>query len=280
MAAYQHPVYLSGCAIYRNEARYLAEWLEFHRLVGFERFYLYNNASTDEHRDVLETFVRDGFVDVTDWPIHPAQIQAYDDCLKRAREETRWLAFFDIDEFCYSPLGRPVPEVLGEYEAHPGLGINIVVFGTSGHVEAPEGPVIENYVRRDNESRNLVKSIVDPTRTIGCIDPHCFRYMQCIWPQIWAEVNAVDERHRELSRAWTESTSTEKIRLNHYYFKSETEAREKFRQGKADGTGLRAAERLDYMTRSFTVEDRDIQMYLPSLREALGLDTPSVRTRV
>src|SRR6185312_2800453 len=35
--------YLAACAIYRDEAEYLAEWLEFHRLVGFERFYLYNN---------------------------------------------------------------------------------------------------------------------------------------------------------------------------------------------------------------------------------------------
>ena len=41
--------YLAVCAIYRNEAPYLREWIEFHRLVGVERFFLYNNESTDDH---------------------------------------------------------------------------------------------------------------------------------------------------------------------------------------------------------------------------------------
>ena len=39
--------YLAICAVYRNEAPYLREWIEFHRLVGVERFFLYNNRSTD-----------------------------------------------------------------------------------------------------------------------------------------------------------------------------------------------------------------------------------------
>ena len=39
--------YLSVCAIYRDEAHYLAEWIEFHRLVGVERFFLYNNGDRE-----------------------------------------------------------------------------------------------------------------------------------------------------------------------------------------------------------------------------------------
>ena len=34
--------YLSICAVYRDEGPYLREWIEFHRLVGVERFYLYD----------------------------------------------------------------------------------------------------------------------------------------------------------------------------------------------------------------------------------------------
>ena len=45
--------YLSVCAIYRNEAPYLAEWIEFHRLVGAERFFLYDNGSTASGSSVL-----------------------------------------------------------------------------------------------------------------------------------------------------------------------------------------------------------------------------------
>ena len=37
------PHYLAICAIYRDEAPYLREWIEFHRLVGVEHFFLYDN---------------------------------------------------------------------------------------------------------------------------------------------------------------------------------------------------------------------------------------------
>ena len=34
---------LSICAIFKNEANYLKEWIEYHRMVGVEHFYLYNS---------------------------------------------------------------------------------------------------------------------------------------------------------------------------------------------------------------------------------------------
>ena len=64
--------YLSICAIYRDEAPYLREWIEFHRLVGVERFFLYNNGSEDDHLEVLAPYVEDGIVVLHDWPVFPA----------------------------------------------------------------------------------------------------------------------------------------------------------------------------------------------------------------
>ena len=42
-----------------------AEWIEFHRLVGVERFFLYDNGSTDDHREVLAPYVEEGIVTCT-----------------------------------------------------------------------------------------------------------------------------------------------------------------------------------------------------------------------
>ena len=50
--------YLAACTIYRDAASYLAEWIEFHRLLGVERFFLYDNGSTDDHREVLAPYRR------------------------------------------------------------------------------------------------------------------------------------------------------------------------------------------------------------------------------
>ena len=56
--------YLSICAVYRDEAPYLREWVAFHSLVGVERFYLYNNRSDDGHREALAPYVEDGSVTI------------------------------------------------------------------------------------------------------------------------------------------------------------------------------------------------------------------------
>src|SRR5712664_2683081 len=95
--------YLAACAIYLDEAPFLQEWIEFHRLVGVEKFFLYNNLSTDDHRAVLATYVDDGTVVLKDWLDKPGQASAYRDCLDQHREEARWIAFIDIDEFLFSP---------------------------------------------------------------------------------------------------------------------------------------------------------------------------------
>src|SRR3954471_10615607 len=89
--------YLTACAIYLNEAPYLEEWIEFHRLVGVEKFFLYNHMSDDGHREVLRPYIEEGTVVVRDWPDEPGQVSAYHDCLDRHRHEARWIAFIDLD---------------------------------------------------------------------------------------------------------------------------------------------------------------------------------------
>src|SRR4051794_892070 len=125
--------YLAACAMYLNEGPFLEEWIEFHRLVGVEKFFLYNHMSTDDHREVLAPYIEDGTVVMKDWPDEPGQASAYLDCLNEHREVARWIAFIDLDEFLFSPTLAPLPEVLPDYEEWPGVSINWATFGPSGH---------------------------------------------------------------------------------------------------------------------------------------------------
>ena len=264
-------VYLAICAVYRDEAPYLREWIEFHRLVGVERFYLYNNLSTDDHREVLAPYVAAGIAAVTDWPVSPAQIQCYDQCLKDCRDDARWIAFIDLDEFLFSPTGEPVSEILPEYEQWPGVGANWALFGASGHRTKPSGLVIENYTRRTTAvSANChIKSIVDPRRVRAFCMPHFFMYTDGL---------AVDENKREITGppyAMTEEVSFSLLRVNHYATKSEEEFRRKLARGPADSTvpkrdlmtEERIARRLQWLDE---VTDETILRYLPALRRALS----------
>jgi hypothetical protein len=174
--------YLGLCAIFRNEAPFLAEWIAFHKLVGVDHFYLYDNGSTDQPEQVLRPFLDKGWVTLRPWPIpyhqHAARL-AYADCLKQTRDKLRWLACLDIDEFLFAPQHPTLKPILSEFEPYPGVVVRWQVYGSSGHEKRSQAPVISRFLRRaeTNWIRNCrVKSIVDPSRVLRPVNSHHFLY--------------------------------------------------------------------------------------------------------
>jgi glycosyl transferase family 92 len=253
--------YLSICATYYNEAPYLQEWIEFHRLVGVERFFLYNNRSDDNHLEILGPYVEDGTVVIHDWPLRPGQIKAYDNCLNEHRDDSRWIAFLDVDEFLFSPSGTSLSDVLVDYEHYPGVGVNYVMFGTAGHRTTPPGLLLESHLLRDREPWSLIKNIVDPTRVVHCIQGHAFAY---------AFGTAVDENRVPIVMytGRTQFTSVARLRINHYYLKSEAEGRAKLTT-LFEGWDSRGLEFDELDQRLNAERDETIMQYVPALREAL-----------
>jgi hypothetical protein len=261
--------YLSVCAIYLDEAPYLREWIEFHRFVGVERFFLYDHESTDEHLEVLAPYIDDGTVAYHRWPLQPGQIQAYDHCLASHGAETRWIAFIDIDEFLFSPTLNSLPQILVDYEQHPAVAANWAMFGTSGHLTKPDGLVIENYhLRKDYAAipEEHVKCTVDPSRTEHCIGPHSFAYRDGF---------AVNEQHRPLDEppfGFSGPVTWDRLRVNHYARRSWEEYQRKLARPRADTGGykIRREETHERRERPLNaVPDDTIKAYLPELREAM-----------
>src|ERR1700733_1449428 len=87
------------CLRFRDEARYLAEWLEYYRAAGISHFYLYNNFSSDDYPSVIQPWVDAGLLTLIDWPKVPASPAAEEDCIRRALGRFRWVGFLDADEF-------------------------------------------------------------------------------------------------------------------------------------------------------------------------------------
>ena len=264
------PHYLSICAIYRDEADYLAEWIEFHRLVGVERFFLYNNFSEDHHREVLAPYVEDGIVSVRDWPVldgRVGQIPAYNDCIRWHRYDSRWIAFIDLDEFLFSPTGQPLPEVLADYEEWPAVALRWALFGNSGHETKPPGLVIENYLRRielDGDVNINMKTIADPVRVSACLSAHHFAYPY---------LSAVDEDHFPMTGTRTASDSTARLQLNHYHWKSREEYVIKCARMRSIGRprAVPDAEHFEWLRglEEKGFDDDAIMKHAPALREAL-----------
>ena len=263
-------VYLAACLMFRNEADHLAEWIEFHRLVGVERFFLYDNGSDDQSAEVLAPYVRDGIAVVHDHPgrvdtstgVANLQIAAYDHCVATHGAEARWIAVIDTDEFFFSPTGRPLPDVLAEYERWPAVAVNTPRFGTSGHAERPGGLVIENYRERlEPERPCFVKCVIDPAAVTRCLGAHKFEYRRG---------EAVDENGYPVYWNKTAAPAVERLRINHYFAQSEADVRARHAR-RASLRGAPALPPSDELQERYggVVRDEQILSYLPALRAAL-----------
>ena len=59
------PYEIAMVSISKNEAPYIKEWIEFHKLVGFTKFYFYDNESDDKTVEVLKPYIDSGLVEYT-----------------------------------------------------------------------------------------------------------------------------------------------------------------------------------------------------------------------
>jgi hypothetical protein len=273
--------YLSIGAIYYDETPYLREWIAFHRLVGVEKFFLYDNGNTDDHLEALAPFLEDGTVVLHEWPERPGQMTAYRHLLDTHGHESRWFAIIDLDEFLFSPTGSTLPDMLAGYEQHPGVGVHWCVFGGSGHVRKPGGLVIESYLHRttDRLQNRWIKSVVDPARTLGCLTSHAFRYRDR-----GERAFAVDENHRPLTDAnprgepgsnagWSFDISFDLLRINHYWTKSREDWERKTVRPDAMHGGDRRFKTFTWeRVQQRLSEERDdtITVHAPALKEALA----------
>lgn len=235
---------LAVCAIFKNEAPYLEEWLTFHRGVGVDHFYLYNDSSSDNYINVLKPWIKDGIVTLKDWN-RIGQTRAYNDCIRSKRKEARWIAFIDLDEFMFSPTGVKIPEVLFEYQDLAALFVYWVLFGSSGHEEKPNGYVVENYTMcldhqaaiTDNFDHgnvpgklNYVSGWAQDGKSI--VNPRKVRKFNIHKPKsIWFGEMLDESRGLPKVRGDAKCLSYEKIRLNHYWSKSISELTEKVARG-------------------------------------------------
>jgi hypothetical protein len=259
------PVQLAVCAIFRDEARHLAEWVTFHRLVGVERFYLYNNLSVDDWRAAVLPELTEGVVEIVDWPEQHGQLSAYADCLARHRTDTRWIAFIDIDEFLFSPTGRSLPDVLDDFRTWPGVVVCSRYFGFGGWEEAPDGLVTESFLMRaadDFTPNTWIKSIVFPRMTVRAGDiPHHFFYRD--------GRSAAGEDGRPSSGADRIPPTADLLRINHYYTRSRAEYAAKLETPSGFGNRAEHLRTADMRLPPDEVRDEAILRWVPFLRRAL-----------
>ena len=265
---------LSVCTMFRNDALYLREWIEFHRIVGVSKFYLYHQGSEESQdgwHEVLRPYIEQGIVDLKRWPYpfyhsngRNAHIDANQDCIDRLKGQDGFLAFIDSDEFLFSPRYDTVTEALSTLPEHwGGVGVHWMMFGSSGKEEWEDAPVIERFTWRPGEnvtsynrwSKSIVRLSDPDLATIG--SEHLFR----------TRGGTYDEQGRILDSEETQPCSS-LLRLNHYFTKSRKEWEDRHPPDFSGEVVPRNEDRWAGV-QAMDVDDRTIWKFLPKLKEMM-----------
>lgn len=265
---------LSICAIFKNEAPYLKEWIEYHRLFGVDHFYLYNTGSYDYFLDILTSYIQQEIITLINWPemiekdddtyaykwALTTQIPAYENAVNfRARGETKWLVFVDTDEYLVCPVGNNITDLLKKYEDYPGISLSSDCFDAAMyHVFSPKKLIIQTLDLTKSPTqivdKTVIKMIFKPDLCIGFIWPP----YQCRFNNYETSV-LVDRRE---------------LRINHYINRDIQYPPFTFSKDRlyVDNRFLSEDEIELLLDEGYVIEDQDrpIYQYIPQLLKNMG----------
>ncbi len=268
---------LSICAIFKNEAKFLKEWIEYHRLVGVDHFYLYDNGSTDRFKEVLSPYIKDKTVTLIYWPeradeadeeeaykwVLSTQIPAYENAVSfRALNETEWLVCLAVHEFLVPPNANNLLEVLEQYKDYPGINLVSDFFDASQSNILPRRKLLVQTVELtktpwQNPQKRVSKTIFKPHQCKGFLWPP----YQCLFKdnQIAATVRK------------------DEIRINYYanrdksylYFDSPKSMLH------VDNRLLAESATRELLSMDYAIEDQEhaIDHFVPALLNKMGFDS-------
>lgn len=258
--------YLTFCCIAKDEDFFLKEWLAYHATLGVEHFYIYDNCSVVPIRQLLDEFADPSRVTIRRVPGERMQLPVYDDCLQSFGASCKWIGFLDVDEFALPMQDNDLRVMLSEFEDYGGLGATWHLFGPSGHLKRPKGLVTRNYTKAFAAQKSFqIKTFAQPARTAQCLNPHYFRYQPGYY--------CVNEEHYPVSPG-LQCTFTPggRIRVNHYFMKSQQDFEHKIQRGGGARTKAEDWHSMDGFydgAARACVTDETIFRFLPPVEKAL-----------
>lgn len=201
---------VSIVAIAKNEGIYFKEWIEYHKLIGIEHFYIYNNDTEDNTKEILSPYIESGLVTWIDIHGKQQQAPAYNDAINKFKNETRWLCPLDLDEFICLKKHSNINEFMNNFNDCFQVSIRWMMYGSSGHIKQPQGLVIENFTKHAKDCSSSFKSIFNPRAAVDAYLVH-----NAIGVGKW-----VDENRIEIGIS---KPTSDVVQINHYFTKSKEE---------------------------------------------------------
>ena len=254
-------------SVFKNEAPFLKEWLDFHLSQGVQRFYLADNRSNDEPFLVLAPYIKRGEVILLQTQsakmnafIQAKELNALLNHIRKAEGSNTWVAVIDIDEFLYNIDGQLITNVLKSRKGQliAAVLVNWMMYGTSQiKTLDPEKSMLSQLVWRAHESlgeHKMVKPILYLANCSGFYEG----------PHLPFANGAARFIHSDGSiyNAYEPKITHSPLRINHYWYRSEdyyeNEKRNKRRAFGDERSGKREADHIRAC--NYEIDDRIVAL--------------------
>lgn len=225
--AYQYD--LAIVAISKNDENYLKEWIEFHKLVGVQHFYIFCHGDWENYQKILQSYIDSNEVDLLSTDsfsnlgnadeaavFNTIQCESYTNLIVEVRTKVKWLAVIDTDEFLFSPLVDNLNDYLATLDNDLPIGalaVNWQMFGTSHVQTIPNNcTLIETLtycITKNDKANQHIKSIIRPERVVKFENPH--------YPICFPGFNLVNTNLEPFAGPFSPSVLIDHLRLNHYW---------------------------------------------------------------
>ncbi|MBR5914697.1 MAG: glycosyltransferase family 92 protein [Selenomonadaceae bacterium] len=207
---------LAIVSIMKNAAPYVEEWLDYHLLAGVDHFFIYDNESEDNFKEILQPYIDAGLVTYIFYPGQRVMMAAFNEAIDKYKYLCRYIAFVDDDEFILPKNNRSISKVVDEILFNDmkagGLEISWVFYGSSGQEKADYSHgVLERFKRRATKESRSAKSILNPRRVKYMWTTHFAVYQQGYGGLNQNKLEQFSDIPFRL---------TDKIVINHYHTKS------------------------------------------------------------
>ena len=141
--------FLCGMAMMKNVARFIVDWVRYHRRMGVDHFYIFDNNSSDMHE--LPSELPD--VEFIPWPWKRSQRAAYTYGSAILESRCRWVVYNDVDEYLWPKRNSTFADAVRSVDKSNVAAIQV----KSMTMTAPElrvcnnGTVPERYLYRQAE---------------------------------------------------------------------------------------------------------------------------------
>lgn len=258
---------LSLILIFKNEAPFLKEWIEYHKMLGVEHFYLYQNNSSDNYMEVIKPYIEQGVITLIEWPEYPGQYSAYLDWYRNYRHETSWASFIDADEFLCPLKDENLIKTLNRYKKYPVVLVYWKLFGTGGQLSHDYNRLVTEQYFYCRPKLFSEGKIIYNTRFDAASDFISMHGLVTKWHRI--KIMPVNTFHKFViwDLHFTNRHKEITLQLNHYWSKAFECWRDKFKKGSIEkGTCYKDYNFFERLELACTATDHTIFRFLTKLK--------------